>query len=66
MMTKKDVKIFLTQVDDVLQMDYHEFLKFYNDNIMPVCQVETDYYNVFRAQRLYCIGVIKNVVRGLG
>lgn len=65
-MTKKAIKIFLIQVDDVLKMDYHDFLKYYNDNIMPICQVETDYYNVFRAQRLYCIGVIENVIRCLG
>ena len=50
-MTKKSIKLNLSDALNVLNLDYHDFLVYYNENVYPVAKMETDYYTVFRSQR---------------
>lgn len=64
-MTKQTIKMQLHDVQKILDMDYHDYLAYYNENVFPVGQMETDFCTVFTSQRKICKAIIYNILREL-
>lgn len=60
-LTKQDIKVRLEHINTFLDLDYHDFVKYCNENMYYGMPVDNDFYTVFTAQRqkaVYEISVI--------
>lgn len=65
LMTKKSIKLHLQDASKVLDMDYHDFLNYYNSSVFPIAHMNTDYYTIFLAQRQVAKSYISLILREL-
>ena len=64
-MTKKSIKLNLNDALKIVDMDYHDFLLYCNDNVFPMARMDTDFYTVFKTQRHVIHGILWSIIREL-